>query len=322
MLSCRRVRQCRRVGLQWRSSSSQAGEPSTSTPPTLPHSTGPRHPRLDYVLGRRSCLLRVVQDARGLYSPLDAYAIIRAIERRFGRVAEYRFYRDAESNRLQYLGHFSFFDPAAYERVPRSAPTVLRVAVPAAPPGSGGVGLADLEKAGVLVSKDWRDNDLTEEVRAHFEAPELKDGERVIQFHVDHWDGRFQKHHMPPPTYVARFNQAFTANFVRWGGFAPMKPDGARVTRGDVLWGSTKVDHPAMRFALQLWGSPTNPFGVERMPDNRSSSIQPEDKTAEEKPLSRREQSIERRSRHRSERRRRGRRRHRRNRPKQMRNRP
>jgi hypothetical protein len=50
------------------------------------------HPHLYHVLGERMIILRSM-DSEFVSSPVDALAIVRAVERRFGRVAEYRFHR-------------------------------------------------------------------------------------------------------------------------------------------------------------------------------------------------------------------------------------
>ncbi|KAJ7772107.1 hypothetical protein DFH07DRAFT_803733 [Mycena maculata] len=260
MLSCRRVGRIRRVALQYRPSSTQAvkqdGPSASEPPPRLPAS----HPQLPYLLGQRSLVLRMV-DNHYLESPLDAYAVVRAVEARFGRIFQFRFHRDAESNRFQFLAFLCFADPDAYTRVPKKGPNVVRAYVPAHLPPSGGIGLADLEKAGVLTPKDWTDGDLAEEVRAHYEGPKLQDGQRVIQFHVDHHIGSFQKvNKSPAGDYNLRnLREPLMASFVRWGGFAPMEripvtPE-TRVTRAHLLCGGAPVDHPFMRYQLDAWSN-------------------------------------------------------------------
>jgi hypothetical protein len=111
--------------------------------------TTAQHSRLRYVLGKQNILIRVEQQKGtvGIPSPVAALAIIRAVERRFGKVAEYRFNRDSEtSSRFQVLGYLAFKDPASYDLLPPSGPAMLRATVPASSIASapGGVGLGDL----------------------------------------------------------------------------------------------------------------------------------------------------------------------------------
>jgi hypothetical protein len=103
---------CRRVGQRaiWRGIRAESTSPAADTSPAqgasptqgtsnldliaaLPGArpTQPgKHPLISQALGYRAIVLRTVQS---IESPVDAFAIIRALERRFGRVAEYRFHR-------------------------------------------------------------------------------------------------------------------------------------------------------------------------------------------------------------------------------------
>ncbi|KAJ7647698.1 hypothetical protein FB45DRAFT_894192 [Roridomyces roridus] len=235
-------RQSRRVALQWRPSSSQAGE---ITPPR-------EHPYLRYVNGRRPIVARTTDS---IVSPLDAYAFIRAIERRFGRVSEFRFYRDSETRAYQFRAYLAFQDPEAYARVPTGS-TLIQAVVPARPPGFEGIGLEQLENSGVLEPKDWQDGDLAEEVRTYYEYVEPKDGERVMRIHVEHSDKRFQTFKYVTPLHTKRFLPALAQIFSQWGGFAPKEPSTAFVTRSQAIFGDENVDHPAMRHVLQMWARP------------------------------------------------------------------
>lgn len=135
------------------------GEPRNASPDEMEESkedmsrlfltTTAQHSRLRYVLGKQNILIRVEQQKGtvGIPSPVAALAIIRAVERRFGKVAEYRFNRDSEtSSRFQVLGYLAFKDPASYDLLPPSGPAMLRATVPASSIASapGGVGLGDL----------------------------------------------------------------------------------------------------------------------------------------------------------------------------------
>ncbi|KAJ7209750.1 hypothetical protein GGX14DRAFT_452985 [Mycena pura] len=236
---------------------------SNSGPSSAARTSRRDSPRLNHVLGRRAIVLRARD---GIASPVDALAIIRTVERRFGRVAEFRFHRDADmGNRYQFMAYLSFWDLAAYDRVPKTS-TPLCVKVPAGPDiMSGGPGLADITP--FLEARDWADSDLTNEVdgdRCQQESP--SDGSRVIQFQVDHYDGAFQTNKVDPPVYMARFRRALISHFVHWGGFATKKPlpIPVTITRSHRLFGDTEVDHPYMRYQLQEWGRLIKPFGFEK----------------------------------------------------------
>ncbi|KAJ7668648.1 hypothetical protein DFH06DRAFT_1182174 [Mycena polygramma] len=219
------------------------------------------HPHLPYVLGSAAILLRTTER---IESPIDALAIVRAVERRFGRAADYQFYRDAEnSNQYQFIAHFAFWDPAAYSRVPKKS-TILRVKLPPINDNlmAGGIGLA--EAAPYLDSQDWPDNDLAAEVDAHsvHEAP--TDGSRIIAVSVDHATGRaLLKRDAKRGTGFndGRAQFSIMTNFVRWGGFAPKEPlaaDVPKITRSDLWFGNATIDHVRMRNQLDVWRNLTH----------------------------------------------------------------
>ncbi|KAJ7125112.1 hypothetical protein C8R44DRAFT_734419 [Mycena epipterygia] len=222
----------------------------SSSPVRIPR----EHPHLNYALGYGGIHLRAMDM---IHSPADALAIIRAIERRFGRIAEYHFYRDPDDSKYQFIAHFGFRDFEAYARVPKGS-IVIRVTVPPLPQvrPSGGVGLADL--APLLNAQDWTDNDLTKEVSDHFNAPP-SDDVRVIPVRLEHYSGGWRSQKFDPPAYAARFNRPLANKFVQWGGFAPIKPLPApvHITRSNLIFGEP-VDHPRMRHLMKIWSASLN----------------------------------------------------------------
>ncbi|KAJ6497689.1 hypothetical protein C8R45DRAFT_135875 [Mycena sanguinolenta] len=223
-----------------------------------------QHPHTPYIVGDRALKLRTLG---AISSPLDALAIIRAVERRFGRVSGYHFYRDAElSNRYQYALYLSFWDPAAYSRVPNNQnDTTIYVKLPPVPasPISGGPGLADIMP--FLNHQDWTDNDLAAEVDAHFCPPETPtDGSRILRLQLEHYRGEFNR--VDIPNVHNRHHASLMANFVRWGGFAPKEPlpEPPIITLSDLLFGDGAVDHPCMRHQLMVWHVRTSPYGAKR----------------------------------------------------------
>ncbi|KAF7362235.1 hypothetical protein MVEN_00569700 [Mycena venus] len=225
------------------------------------------HPHLTYHMGERAIRLRSVER---IASPLDALAMVRAVERRFGRVAEYRFHHDQEiPNRFQFVAYLSFWDPATYARVPRTEPILLRVKLPPENTSltSGGVGLADLTP--YLDPKNWTDNDLAAEVDAQFDQSDAStDGSRVLRFHVEHYSSRYQTR-APLPDNLSpadvHFRRFLMANFIRWGGFAPKEPlPETRISASDLVFGGGEVDHPYMRHQLNYWDVKLRPRAVDR----------------------------------------------------------
>ncbi|KAK7057556.1 hypothetical protein R3P38DRAFT_2841726 [Favolaschia claudopus] len=229
---------------EWRFSSQLAAVPSN----------GP-HPHILHVRGERVLRMRV-RGEEIPSTPQDALAMVRAVERRFGRVAIYQFIRDGEiSTRYQFSAYLAFADPDTYSRVPKDAPTAMSVNVPQKPHIlSGGLGLSDLTS--YLDRKDWTENDLAAaDALDHENLPE--EGSRTILFEVEHFAARFHNtpvfRYQPPPP---RPNMTFLMqNFVRWGGFAPKEslPEPPTITRSDLYFGSETVDHPRMRQQLLQW---------------------------------------------------------------------
>ncbi|KAJ7794301.1 hypothetical protein B0H14DRAFT_2923502 [Mycena olivaceomarginata] len=204
-----------------------------------------------YVVGDRALKLRTMQH---ITSPLDAIAMVRAVERRFGRVAVYQFNRDAEiPSRYQFVAYLSFWDPESYSRVPPNA--LVSVKLPPENPSiiSGGPGLAD-----ITPYLDSKDLDPTAEAVAESEQPAtLADGSRIVQFRLETYTARIRP---------GRLHLSLMSNFVRWGGFAPKEslPEPPTITRSHMLFGGATVDNPRMRHQLMQWSVVRNPFESRR----------------------------------------------------------
>ncbi|KAJ7039031.1 hypothetical protein C8F04DRAFT_1086879 [Mycena alexandri] len=234
----------RRVGQRAvRYASSAATAASSSAPPAT--TKVEEHPHLLHVLGNRAISVRTTDS---IVSPADALAIVRAIEHRFGRVAEFRFAKDSDPNRFRGTAQIAFADPATYARVP-TAITRLRVKMPPANdiPESGGAGLADI--APYLDAQEWSGNDLPAEVD---EEPPT-DGSRIIEVNIQPSPNGFESINLP--SVIAKNRTNIISTFVSWGGFAPLSPlpQSVEVTQSDLYCGEPKVDHPHMRNQLQVW---------------------------------------------------------------------
>ncbi|KAJ7188673.1 hypothetical protein C8R46DRAFT_1055468 [Mycena filopes] len=229
-----------------------ASSAATTAPTTLTQGTAglrDEPPHLHYILGNRVLLGRTADSS--IISPKDALAIVRAVERRFGRVAEFRVYPASHSNRyFQNTAYFTLWDPAAYVRVP-AKPTRISVKVPASKEEgfeNGGIGLADI--APYLDAQDWAGDDAS--LPLPEEAP--TDGSRIIQLDIEHSEKRFQNFKGSMPNSISYLRNSIIPHFVSWGGFAPLKPlpEPVKITRSDLYCGST-IDQPHMRKQLEVW---------------------------------------------------------------------
>ncbi|KAJ7782692.1 hypothetical protein B0H16DRAFT_1493986 [Mycena metata] len=263
----------RRVGQRAvRYASSAAANAATSSAP--PPKAVEEHPHLAHVLGKRAISARTTDQ---IVSPADAFAIVRAIEHRFGRVSQFRFVKDSDPNHFRGKAQIAFADPATYDRVPTTV-TRLRVKVPPANniPESGGVGLADI--APYLDAQERSGNDLPAEVDEDSEEPPT-DGSRIIELDIQHslLTPRLKLTGLasstPRPIVAATANRTnIISTFVSWGGFAPLSPlpQSVEVTQSDLYCGEPKVEHPHMQNQLQVWKKWL--YGPEGVPQARTTS--------------------------------------------------
>ncbi|CAK5281839.1 unnamed protein product [Mycena citricolor] len=223
---------------------------------TTPQKETAQYPEWNHIQGWRNVVLRT---STRIASPVDALALVRAVQQQFGRVAEYRFNRDGEDRgQYQFMAYLSFRDYESYARVPEE-PVQLRIRVPVGERDllSGGVGLEDL--APWLDSLQGQDGTVDAEVESQFDNTEkAPEGSRFIVFVVQRNQGRFQTSHSSPPSYNSRFHNSLTRSFLRWRGFADLPDlDGdVQLDRRFMWMNGAPVDRPHMRHQLSIWGDP------------------------------------------------------------------
>ncbi|KAI0333301.1 hypothetical protein GY45DRAFT_1432534 [Cubamyces sp. BRFM 1775] len=169
----------------------------------------------------------------------ELLAMVRGLEKRFGRVQEFRIARDSDVP-TQYLNFFvaEFAEEEAYQRVPPEG-THIKLEVPVSRRDRpGGVGLDELQ--GLLQTQHWdpTTTDLSSGAINPFSNPEavgqrpMRTVELVVQRSAER--GKLEEAYRRPMKPA----QKFGIEFYRWGGFY-QPPDGEA--------------GPAMRHALSKW---------------------------------------------------------------------
>ncbi|KAI0937759.1 hypothetical protein AcW1_003834 [Taiwanofungus camphoratus] len=175
----------------------------------------------------------------GISSMAEVFAMIRGIERKYGRIREYIIPRDRDLPHL-YIPYFwvLLHDPWNYERVPNR--TVLKVPVPNVDPSRpGGIGLEDLQ--GLLYSQDRTRGPMGSAERVLQDSSESDDGDsktRTVDLRIEH---------AKVPFRVAQQDRKWSPDialldgFYSWGGFyEPVDEESAK-----------KVQH--MQFNQARW---------------------------------------------------------------------
>jgi hypothetical protein len=181
---------------------------------------------------------------------VDAFAIVRGVERKFGRIREYRFMRDGEvSSEYQMLCWASFQSEDSMNLIPEKGITMN---VPAATQDptipEGGPGLEHLR--GLF---DMKDVDSSSFPTYSAEGPSTQP--RMIELNVQRAasDLRFSGDISPLNLTKGR-KVAIGHSFYEWGGFYPLKP---LYTSSPFTSPSEEPppapDHEKMRIALNKW---------------------------------------------------------------------
>ncbi|KAK0460952.1 uncharacterized protein EV420DRAFT_1529348 [Desarmillaria tabescens] len=227
-----------------------------------------REPSLKLQLHRQAwSLLRspdersaVVKSWKFFDSMAEAYALLRAVEEKYGPIHEYWFQKDQE-------------DPSKYTSVIRVqfknaeslrdlsfSPKPLHVVAPVVPVRPGGIGLDDLK--GLLAPRAQKPTDGTESL------PDIGESEKII-------DASISKAAQPLYTSGISINRRIIPRNIKaihdWGGFFPLEPlpEGAPLT----------TDHPHMRIALQRWTHDMHwrPSSNSEKPDAQNASSSEEE---------------------------------------------
>ncbi|KAK0486121.1 hypothetical protein IW261DRAFT_779601 [Armillaria novae-zelandiae] len=204
-----------------------------------------REPSLKLQLSRQAwSLLRapdgrsaVVKSWKWMDSMAEAYALIRAIEEKYGPIHEYWFQKDQEDpSKFTSVVRVQFKNPESLRDI-SFTPQPLHTVAPAIPVRPGGIGLSDLK--GLLTPRTQVVQEPTDETKS---MPIVGEGEKIIDANITKASQSLYTNGIPINRRVIPRNIKAIHD---WGGFFPLEPlpEGAPVT----------TDHPHMRLALQRW---------------------------------------------------------------------
>ncbi|KIJ15523.1 hypothetical protein PAXINDRAFT_99401 [Paxillus involutus ATCC 200175] len=183
-------------------------------------------------------------------SMVDALRGLREIERKYGRIREYRLLRDSElSSAYQAICWAAFESPKSFDRVPERGVTLKVSLPPALGQPEGGPGLDDLK--GLLepgkTGLDFRG------LSSSYKA-ESSENSRTMEVTVKRSNTaiRFRSNAKPP--YRSRAMKASIGHaFLEWGGFAPLKPLYESSPFTSPAQDPLPLDNKNMRMALNKW---------------------------------------------------------------------
>ncbi|KAG2069656.1 hypothetical protein BDR04DRAFT_1101304 [Suillus decipiens] len=197
---------------------------------------------------RRTVAIRATKRLAG--GMVDAFAVIRGVERKFGRIREYRFIRDGEvTSDYQTLCWAAFQSEDSMNFIPVDGITIN---VPAATQDptipEGGPGLAHLQ--GLF---DAKDVDSSSPPTYSAEGPSTQP--RLIELTVKRAASDLRFNGDSTPLNITKGRRvAIGHNFYEWGGFYPLKP---LYTSSPFTSPSDEPpptpDHEQMRIALNKW---------------------------------------------------------------------
>ncbi|OBZ65078.1 hypothetical protein A0H81_14922 [Grifola frondosa] len=157
----------------------------------------------------------------------ELFGMVRAIERKYGRVKEFHVARDSDTSEL-YMSHFwaTFRDQESMNRVPTQS-SILQAEVPIANPDRpGGVGLDELQD--VLQAEDWEGPEQQEVWKGVVPQPEGSEAAekttRTVELRVEPTD--FTEPRRNTKNYQNyRSPDFFGHGFYLWGGFYTPSPE-------------------------------------------------------------------------------------------------
>ncbi|KAG1746478.1 hypothetical protein EDB19DRAFT_1689844 [Suillus lakei] len=197
---------------------------------------------------RRTVCIRMSRALAG--GMIDAFAVVRGVERKFGRIREYRFIRDGEVNsEYQMLCWAAFQSEDSMSLIPEKG---INMSVPAATQDptipEGGPGLEHLQ--GLFDAKDI-DSSTPSTYPAEGPSTQPRLIELIVQRAAS--DLRFNGDSSPLNLTKGR-RIAIGHSFYEWGGFYPLKP---LYTSSPFASPSEEPpptpDHEQMRIALNKW---------------------------------------------------------------------
>ncbi|KAG0702869.1 hypothetical protein DFH29DRAFT_919376 [Suillus ampliporus] len=229
---------------------------------------------------RRTVRIRMSKPLAG--GMVDAFAVIRGVERKFGRIREYQFIRDGEvGSEYQMLCWAAFQSEDSMSLISEKG---INMSVPAATQDptipEGGPGLEHLQ--GLF---DAKDVDSPGSSIDSAEGPSTKP--RVIELNVQRAasDLRFKGDSSPLNLTRAR-RIAIGHNFYEWGGFSSLKPlytSSPFASQSEEP--SPTPDHEQMRIALNKWSQILNRPDPSFAQMEAAAEVEARAETQEEDPM-------------------------------------
>ncbi|KAK0484346.1 hypothetical protein EDD18DRAFT_1197080 [Armillaria luteobubalina] len=179
----------------------------------------------------------VVKTWKWMDSMAEAYALIRAIEEKYGPIHEYWFQKDQEDpSKFTSVVRVQFKNADSLQNI-SFTPQPLHTVAPVVPVRPGGIGLDDLK--GLLTPRTQLVQDPTDGTES---APVIGEGEKIVDASITQASQSLYTTGIPINRRVIPRNIKAIHD---WGGFFPLEPlpEGAPVT----------TDHPHMRLAQQRW---------------------------------------------------------------------
>ncbi|KAJ8519940.1 hypothetical protein ONZ45_g3183 [Pleurotus djamor] len=214
----------------------------------------------------RNCSALAVVGGK-LTSMVDAFAVIRAIEQRYGTIREFSFTREYTSFN-QYNGriYLVFNSAESRTRIPQAGGTIT---IPAPREDTleaqpGGPSLSDIQ--GFLSPKDVSSDipefgNILDAATSEESAKDTKK-QRMIQVTLHHGRREFYTPSAVQFGMKRGTKEAAGRSMLNWGGFYPLQP----IQKGSSLeYGASTHDHLRMRRLLRKWSEFTeapNPFEV------------------------------------------------------------
>ncbi|EKM81134.1 hypothetical protein AGABI1DRAFT_84064 [Agaricus bisporus var. burnettii JB137-S8] len=190
-----------------------------------------------------------------LKGPVEALALIRAVEQKYGPVESFIFQKDFNyPNLYQTYVRINFRDVESFERVPEGTETIHLRAPKFEARRPGGVGLDEIQS---LMTED-------PEFLTADQVSEMSSQERSIDFRVNRAATATSRRSPYPRVYPSKASLT-GYEMLEWGGFYPMKPiDSTRPITNKELTEET-LDHVHMRAVLRDWArylDVRNPYEV------------------------------------------------------------
>ncbi|KAL9712044.1 hypothetical protein Ac2012v2_005120 [Leucoagaricus gongylophorus] len=203
----------------------------------------------------------------------EAFALIRAVEQKYGPVESFTFRKDAESPSIyQTKVGITFRKIESFNQLP-TLPEVFHIRGPKLQSkrsrGIGGIGLDDINP---FILGD------VEFLTAN-QVSEMDREERTIDFRIQRADrAHFSPSPFRPFSMPERKRKAIGSKMLQWGGFHPMKPINSTLPITDQDLTKETVDHVYMRRTLRFWADyckESNPFEFQSEETTKPVSAEP-----------------------------------------------